>query len=185
MNRNTDRLMQLTNQLLDFRKIEMKGVELQLNFINVTELARDNFTRFSDLAKQKQLQIFSFKSTEDISAYADEEALKKILNNLMDNAVKYADKIVRVKVEYADDRSFYKIIFENDGIIISPEKEELIFKSFYRMKENHNYPGTGIGLTLSKSLAEVHGGNLTMEYNGGQTNKFVLTLPIQPQIEKK
>lgn len=178
MNRNTERLMQLANQLLDFRKLEMKGFALSPKNINVGALAYDEFTRFKTMAEQKNIKDIRFIYKEPVWAYADEEAMHKIFSNLMDNAFKYASQKVYVTIAYETDRNFYKAIFANDGFIIPPESKEVIFKSFYRMKETANHAGTGIGLALSRSLAEIQGGTLTLREDVTDMNIFELRLPV-------
>ena len=77
-------------------------------------------------------------------------------------------------------RENFSIIFENDGFIITHEMEEKIFQPFYRLKENHEQKGTGIGLTLARSLTELHQGKLQLQFAGKRVNTFVLSLPYKP-----
>jgi ligand-binding sensor domain-containing protein/signal transduction histidine kinase len=184
MSRNSDRLMQLANQLLDFRKLEMKRFELNVNYINVSELAYDIYARFKSIADQKNLKVFDFSSRETIWANADEEALTKIFSNLTDNAIKYSDHTVQIALFYSTDKTHYNAVFTNDGFIIPEETRDDIFKSFYRLKETSNQAGTGIGLALSRSLAEIHGGELKMEQSQDNINTFVLTMPVSPEFKK-
>ncbi|MGN6211945.1 ligand-binding sensor domain-containing protein [Parafilimonas sp.] len=180
MSRNTDRLMHLANQLLDFRKIEMNGFHLSFIKTNVSRLLYDNYIRFKPVADQKNIRL-DVKSVENLSAYADEEALNKIFSNLIDNAVKYAEKFVSISLHYTDDKKErYQLVCSNDGFIIPEENKEVIFDSFYRLKETSNHAGTGIGLTLSRSLAEMHNGTLVLDKCIKDLNVFVLTLPVHP-----
>ncbi|MFT3751138.1 MAG: two-component regulator propeller domain-containing protein [Agriterribacter sp.] len=180
MSRNTDRLMHLANQLLDFRKIEMNGFHLSFSKTNITDLLYDNYVRFKPFADQRKI-VIELKKVEHLFAYADEEALNKIFSNLIDNAIKYANKHVCIHLNYADDKEKkYRLICSNDGFIIPKENKEVIFDSFYRIKETANHAGTGIGLTLSRSLAEMHGGTLVLDTSVCNMNVFVLTLPVHP-----
>ncbi len=180
MSRNTDRLMQLANQLLDFRKIETNGFRLNFSKTNISLLLFDHYIRFKTIATQKNIEV-DFNYAEELYAYADEEALNKIFSNLMDNAFKYAEKKVSICLQYSNDEmKTYKVIFSNDGFIIPAETKELIFESFYRVKETSNQAGTGIGLTLSRSLAEMHGGMLELEHPLNGMNVFILSLPVNP-----
>ncbi len=185
MSRNTDRLMHLANQLLDFRKIEMDGFRLNFIRTNIPALLCENYIRFKTFAAQSKIEI-RFNTVEDLYAFADEEALNKIFSNLMDNAIKYADTIVSIELRYISDaKNNYTIVFANDGFIIPDESRESIFESFHRMKETANNAGTGIGLTLSRSLAEMHGGSLILSHPKNNMNVFVLTLPVNPETNKK
>ena len=180
MSRNTDRLMDLANQLLDFRKIEMNGFHLSFTQTNISTLLCDHYSRFKIVAEQKRLDV-SINYVENLCAYADEEALNKIFSNLIDNAIKYADTVVSINLKYcADDKDCYTLTCSNDGFIIPADSRELIFESFYRVKETSNHAGTGIGLTLSRSLAEMHGGTLMLGDEETNRNVFILTLPVHP-----
>lgn len=180
MSRNTDRLMHLANQLLDFRKIEMNGFHLSFIKTNVSDLLFDNYIRFKPVAEQKKIAL-EFKYIEGLHVFADEEALNKIFSNLIDNAIKYADKFVSINLEYVGDKKeYYQLVCCNDGFIVPEENREMIFESFYRLKETANHAGTGIGLTLSRSLAEMHGGTLVFDNAAKNMNVFVLTLPVNP-----
>lgn len=182
MSRNTDRLMHLANQLLDFRKIEMNGFHLSFMKTNVSSLLYDNYTRFKPVAEQKKITV-EFNYVEDVYVLADEEALNKICSNLIDNAIKYADKFVAISLGYLNEaKDSYQLVCSNDGFIIPEENREVIFDSFYRLKETSNHAGTGIGLTLSRSLAELHGGTLVFDKAAKNMNVFVLTLPVKPVI---
>jgi signal transduction histidine kinase len=184
MSRNTDRLMHLANQLLDFRKIEMNGFRLNFIRTNISALLCENYIRFKAIAEHRKLDV-CFNYTEDLFAYADEEALNKIFSNLIDNAIKYADKKVHINLSYNNtEKTEYKLLFTNDGFIIPQESKEIIFESFHRIKETANLAGTGIGLTLSRSLAEMHGGTLILDYSENNMNVFILTLPVNPETNK-
>ncbi|MCG2614067.1 ATP-binding protein [Terrimonas sp. NA20] len=183
MKRNTDRLLDLTTQLLDFRKTETKGFSLNFVKANISELITDAHLRFKPAAEQKRL-VFTIEIPAVFNAYVDTEAFNKIMSNLLDNAVKYAESYVHIKmpVENEQDASF-KIEVENDGYIIPADMKEKIFESFFRIKENGKQSGTGIGLALARSLAELHKGSLHLKEPSGTMNVFVLTLPVHQEIE--
>ncbi len=164
MSKNTDRLLNLTNQLLDFRKTESDAYSLNLYSLNISELTRDTFLSFTPLAKQRGLQFELDLPEQDIIIKVDKEAFLKILSNLLNNAVKYCDSFVRVKaytVTDEQDKLFHLVVI-NDGEQIPVQHKEDIFKPFVQIDrdKDHKVAGTGIGLALSKSLAELHKGDL-------------------------
>lgn len=135
MSRNTDRLMHLANQLLDFRKIEMDGFSLNFIRTNISALLCEQYIRFKTYAEQRKIDM-SFNYVENLYASADEEAVNKIFNNLMDNAIKYADTKVAIELSYiSNEKSNYKLIVANDGFIIPDESREIIFESFHRIQK--------------------------------------------------
>lgn len=186
MKKNTNRLIDLTNQLLDFRKAEANKFSLNFSKTDINELLNDVYSVFKTSADQKKL-IFKIELTRlTLHAYVDSEALKKILNNLFNNAIKYADHTVTVKLLpfSSDDQAFY-IEVRNDGYIIPAKYQDKIFEPFYRIKETEKETGTGIGLPLSRSLAQLHKGSLELKIADEEINVFLLSMPIHQEREMR
>ncbi|TRZ42941.1 hybrid sensor histidine kinase/response regulator transcription factor [Robertkochia solimangrovi] len=182
MDKNTSRLLNLVNELLDFRKTEMKNVRLTFIKVNITEMLQDTYIRFSQLIQEKDLEFNIKRPREDVYAYVDEEAIRKILSNLFSNAVKYSHSLI--EVELIQRECEFSIIVKNDGKLISPDLKHRIFEPFYRIPdEDDSATGSGIGLSLSHSLAELHNGNLSIEFNDKRMNTFLLTMPIHQEDE--
>lgn len=180
MKQNTERLLSLTNQLLDFRKTEARGFRLNFAGCNITELLKETYLRFTSLAKQKGLEFTLQLPDEDLTGDVNQEALTKIISNLLNNGVKYAATYLHVSlaVEGNGGDTRFCIRTVNDGTVIPDVLKEKIFQPFVRLdKEDKVTTGTGIGLALSRSLAELHRGSLVME-KGEETNVFRLTLPV-------
>lgn len=182
MKQNTERLLNLTNQLLDFRKTETQGFRLNFAKCNITEVLKETHLRFTSLAKQKGLEFTLQVPEADFYAHVNREAFTKIISNLLNNGMKYAGSYVHVTLEVPETeegRSF-RICTENDGVIIPDAMKEEIFQPFVRFNEKEDgkvTTGTGIGLALSRSLAELHQGTLVMA-KGEENNTFCLTLPV-------
>lgn len=176
MKQNTERLLNLTNQLLDFRKTETRGFRLNFTECDVVAVLRETYLRYTSLAKQKGLDFILELPQECFMADVNQEALTKIISNLLNNGVKYASTYLRISLE-TDEKVFHIRTF-NDGEMIPDTMKEEIFKPFVRLdKEDEVTTGTGIGLALSRSLAELHQGSLMME-KGEEVNCFCLTLPV-------
>lgn len=178
MERNTNRLIDLTSQLLDFRQTEAKGFRLNLSKMNVSALLRETFSNFKSLAEQKNLAYSLSLPESDLYARVDDDALNKIYCNLFSNAVKYAQQEVKIKMEAGPQGHFTTEII-SDGYVIPENKREKIFEPFYRLKGTEKQKGTGIGLALSRSLAALHKGTLYLKQtNMPGYNIFVLSLPL-------
>lgn len=183
LDRNTNRLMNLVSQILDFRQTEIKRFSLDLQKANVSEILKETYLSFHILAKKRKLDYRLVLPPDEVYARVDSEALYKILSNLIGNAVKYADKKVAVHLYVLNkEKKMLVIEFENDGYIIRKEFAEKIFEPFYRIKETGNKKGTGIGLTLTKSLVDLHNGSLELVFTKKDCNVFVLSIPVQPEI---
>lgn len=178
MSKNTDRLLSLTNQLLDFQKTESDAYLLNLEPRNVSKLIRETFLRFTPLANQRGLLFEMDISETDILVQVDQEAFLKIISNLINNAILYCDTFVKVKA-YVDENDFFHLLTDNDGEPIPDKYKQEIFKPFVHLdkERDRTINGTGIGLALSRSLAELHKGKLELE-NNGDTIRFHLALPV-------
>lgn len=181
MDKNVSRLVFLVNQLLDFRRIEVEGY--QLNFIRteIVSLLSETAKRFQEVATENHLLLNLELNLPELYAFVDKEAVTKIFSNLFTNAIKYANKRIIVRMRLYEDNETFTIDFINDGFLIPPEAAKRIFEPFFRMKENENKPGTGLGLPLARSLAEMHHGTLQLVDVAGTPpmTVFRITLPLK------
>lgn len=188
IDKNTDRLLNLANQLLDFRKTESDLFAIDLKVHNISELIRETFLRFVPFAKQNNIDFAIDPFEDNLFAQIDKEALIKIISNLFNNAIKYAESFVKITVDKVDEHAgIPSFVFKtiNDGATVPNGREKEIFKSFVQINGNQNkiVNGTGLGLALSKSLTELLKGSLTYSIDDG-LNVFKLVLPIGTIVEK-
>lgn len=182
MDKNTDRLLNLTNQLLDFRKTESDLYSINLKVHNVVGLVAETAARFMPFAKQNNVALNLNLPQTDLLAQIDKEAFIKIISNLLNNAIKYSESYVNVILNTVlDDNEppAFEFVTENDGAVVPDRYKKDIFKSFVHIDENRkkNINGTGIGLALAKSLAQLLKGNIEYSNNGGR-NVFRVVLPV-------
>ena len=177
--KNTNRLLDLTNQLLDFRKTESKGFSLNFIQTDIRKLLLETFQRFKPGADRRKLTVSVEVPETAVIASADPEALNKILSNLLDNAVKYAKGRISVGLWVNTIEQTFVIKVQSDGHLIHESDREKIFEPFYRLEADLNKRGTGIGLPLARSLTELHEGKLTVEVDQNQMNVFQLILPFK------
>ena len=183
MGRNTDRLLKLTNQLLDFRKTETSDFSLNFVKADISEILKDVFLQFQPAAEQENISYSISLPEERLDAYIDVEAFYKIISNLLDNAIKYSRTTVVMTLEQLKSEDKFRVLVKNDGNRIPVELKDKIFEPFFRAKETEIKAGTGIGLSISKSLAQLHSGELYVDFNHSDFNIFVLALPIHQLIE--
>ncbi|MBB4034264.1 ligand-binding sensor domain-containing protein/signal transduction histidine kinase/DNA-binding response OmpR family regulator [Dysgonomonas hofstadii] len=182
--RNTNRLLDLSNQLLDFRKTEQKGFRLNFTSTDISLLINEIYMRFNASAIRRNIKFEIDLPSESFQADVDKEAFTKILSNLFNNAVKYAKSEIYLTVK--KDTDSFHIIIRNDGNKIKGHLQDKIFEPFYQQIEEgdtkHIPTGTGLGLPLARSLAELHDGSLRYIHSDDQFNYFQLTLPIVQSI---
>jgi len=183
MEKNTERLVDLTNQLLDFRQTEINGFSLNFTKENIIEIAEDIFTSFKPLADKKGIALSISLPLQEVSAYIDIDAFNKILTNLLSNAIKYAStKAVLNILPLKPADKMFTIEVKNDGYLIPLEMKEKIFEPFFRLKETEKQKGTGIGLALSRSLTQLHKGLLCLKGPENNMNVFFVSIPLNQYI---
>lgn len=182
MKNNADRLLDLTNQLLDFRKSEREGFLLRLSAYDIPTILKEIQQSFSPLIKEYDREFTLNVEQETFSAFIDKEAFVKIISNLFSNAIKYADRYIHVRLQIDKQTDLFEIHVESDGMVIPDEQHEEIFKPFIRLHEwsQTNVPGTGIGMYLARTLAELHNGKLLLLTTANK-NIFSLVIPIYHQ----
>ncbi len=177
MAKNTERLMNLAEQVLDFRQTQLKSYQLNFTETNVSEVVKENFDNFQSIAKKRNLHYTISLPATEIVTLADKEALQKICTNLFSNAIKYAETKVAVSLVLEKEDKMILIAFSNDGPVIPTSMKEKIFEPFFRLKNTKNIKGSGIGLALSRSLAELHNGKLYLNQSVENINIFVAKIP--------
>lgn len=182
--RNTGRLLNLSNQLLDFRKTESKGFKLNYTKTDLTIWLETILQTFRPAMQLKRKEFTSHIPEKPVMAMIDREAFSKIISNLLSNAIKYSDKQIVLRVEENEDNRTCSIVVLNDGPLIPPSEREQVFTPFYRLDTTIHREGSGIGLALARSLADFHQGTLICTQTIDGLNCFTLTLPMC-EAEKK
>ncbi len=187
------KLMNLVNQLLDFRKTDLG--EQEINYIegDMVVCTQKIFSLFKEVGESKGLKL-NFKSAQSsVSACFDQDKLEKILGNLLSNAIKFTPKGGEIEVsiskvavaqkKYFTGRTarqdFAELSVKDTGVGLSPKQKDHVFERFYS-RDDHK-TGTGIGLNYTKTLVEMLGGTISVESNEGQGSVFVVRLPIGSQ----
>ncbi len=173
MNQNTDLLLNLINQLLDFRKTETNEFKLKLRKYNLNELLHNIVSRFAPAAQLKNIALDVQLPVTPYIGCADEEALTKIISNLLSNALKYAHDKIGVTLQ--TEQEYFEIRVSDNGPGIPRSDRKRIFEIFYQTDNSRG--GTGIGLPLAKLLAEKHGGRLYLDEQTQKTT-FIIHIPL-------
>ncbi len=175
IDKNANWLLDLVNQLLDFKKTEINDYKLSFTNEDAYLLLQETVDRFKDTAEQANLRLEIHAQMDSWVACVDRTAYIKMLSNLLSNAVKYAEHWICV--ECYGEKEHLIIDFMNDGQPIPPELKDKLFEPFYRIASSAHKPGSGLGLPLARFLTEKHGGTLTLEESNDGIILFRLTLP--------
>lgn len=176
IHRNAHRLLELVNQLLDFNKVQQQGLEVHFRLHDIRRLMEAVAVRFGPTMAQRGIGFEVAYPPEGFCAVVDEEGLTKIISNLMTNAVKYTRDWVRLSCEVDARADRFRIAVEDNGVGIGRKEREKIFRPFYQARDNK--PGTGIGLSIVKTLVELHEGTIAVESEEGRGARFVVELSV-------
>lgn len=190
INRNIRRLLNLVNQLLDFRKMEEHQLKLNLVAADVITFINETAESFKDIATKKQISLEIKNSRPHWQAWFDQDKLERIIFNLLSNAFKFtpAGGLITIETEVNENAVIpYLTITVSDTGVGVPEKDlNNIFNRFYQ-SEQPSYilnQGTGIGLSIIKEFVELHEGSIVASLLPERGMRFVVELPLKPEVAK-
>ncbi|MEP6947698.1 MAG: two-component regulator propeller domain-containing protein [Ginsengibacter sp.] len=191
IHRNARRLLNLVNQLLDFRKLEERELRLNKKPGDIISFVKEITQSFSDLAENKKIS-FSFHSSQDIIfTDFDHDKIERILFNLLSNAFKFTPgggKInVYTEIVNSGDQRMLQLKVADTGIGISKDRHDKIFERFFQNEIPGSMvnQGNGIGLAITKEFTNLHGGKIIVKSEPGKGSCFSVSIPILPVAEDK
>jgi len=183
--RNTQRLDLLIQDLLTISALESERIKLNLQPVELRPLVEKTFTDLKPRAENKNVELVS--QLPELTATADVNRLEQVLANLVDNAIKYGRAQGKVVVggKRLDDGKL-EIFVQDDGPGIPPEAIERVFERFYRVDKarSRDQGGTGLGLSIVKHIVQAHGGEVWVKSEFGKGATFFFTLPAEPAKSK-
>ena len=189
--KSANHLLLLINDIIDLSKVESGKMKLDISNFSIANVIQSSLFMVKEIAFKHEIKlIVDIKFDKGLIIYADEKKIKQILFNLLSNAVKFTQDqgIITITAEEKtikkEDEKYYNLIeisVKDTGIGIKEENFTKIFKKFGQIEGLYEkkYDGTGLGLALTKSLVEFHGGKITIESKFGKGSKFTFTIPIK------
>ena len=180
-------LLSLINDVLDLTKIEAGRMDLVYEEFGVESATREVLNVLRSLAIKKDIEITSSVEPSDALLIADKNKFKQVLYNLLSNAIKFTPPSGKVTVQARAQDQLLKISVQDSGIGIPKDFQHKIFGAFYQVQSasNREYPGTGLGLALTKKLVELHGGSIGFDSADGHGTTFTVELPLRPGPSKR
>ena len=173
------RLLNLINQILEFRKTETQNRKLTVAKGNLASLVTETGLRYKELNRNKKVKFHIHIDTEELKLYFDADIISTILNNLLSNAMKYTSEgeiNLTMHSSIEEDKQYTEIIVSDTGYGIDAQALPHIFDRYYQAEGKHQASGTGIGLALVKSLADLHEGTLSVKSEIGRGTTFTFRL---------
>ena len=158
---NTNRLLKLINQLLEFRKIEENKYTLHCKNADIVDLLKKIFLRFKPYADGRNIEFELLTDSNFYSIVVDSDALIMVISNLLTNAFKFASNKVTVSLAFGNEH-ITEIQIEDDGPGIPDKELQRIFLPFEQLSRSNNFKGVGLGLAFCKALVELHKGELIL-----------------------
>ena len=177
---NTDRLLNLTNQLLDMRKMEHNEISLSFIKEDICDIVRSAMRLFEQMAADQHITMNCEIPDEPVYIMCAKDSVLSIVSNLISNAVKYGNGLINVRLQKSDDEQSVIIRVESNGEIITGTDRENIFKLFFQREgAEKGVHGTGLGLPYARTMANMHNGRLFLDDAVTEMNSFVLELPVK------
>ena len=177
VNEEVIRLSHLVNQLKNIAKFDSYEDKLNLKNENLTQLIKNIIYNNESYALDKNIRIKY--ELEDVNANIDKEKISQVIINLISNAIRYTNLNGEILIKLYKKSDFIKIIVKDNGIGIPEESLDYIFERFYRVDKSRcrNTGGTGVGLTICKSIVDLHKGKIEVKSKLNEGSEFIITLP--------
>lgn len=179
INRNCENLLKIINDIIDSSKIETGNYKINKKNNNIVYIAEEVALNMSNFIEGKGLSLIIDPEIEEKVISCDETEIERCVINLLGNAVKFTPEGGEIRVYIKEVKGYIEITIEDNGIGISKEDQEFIFKRFSQVEGNGATKATssGIGLTLVKDIVDLHGGYIRLESELNKGSKFTIGLP--------
>lgn len=177
---NTDRMMRMLNQILDFRKLQSNKMRLRVEQTVLADLVNKCCDNFREMAVKRNIAFDVFNHIDNAMCWLDQDKIDTVMFNLLSNAFKFTPEGKSISVSLDRDEDNYSISVEDQGCGMPQSKTHLIFERFKTLqaKSLTNQTGTGIGLALVKEIIDLHRGAILVETEEGVGSKFCVKLKI-------
>lgn len=185
IHRNARRLLNLVNQLLDFRRMEVQQLKLTTSEGDIVQFIRDLVNTFSDLSEKKNIELSFHTSVQSLETLFDQDKIEKIVFNLLSNAFKFTPEggsvSVSLSVSEEVNEKALSISVADNGIGIAPDKHQKIFERFFQSEvpDSMVNQGSGIGLSITAEFVKLHGGTIDVISESGKGSTFIVKIPVQ------
>ncbi|GAB3648648.1 two-component regulator propeller domain-containing protein [Echinicola sediminis] len=180
LKRQSGKIAVLVDQVHDFQKAEANALKMHLEHFNIDDFIRRIIQDFSFIVEQGQKSLVFETASSPTFVYADQDKLEKVLNNLLNNAIKFTSKGDKITVKYTKEGQDLNLSVQDTGTGIPLEDQSRIFDRFYQSAHNksNSIGGSGIGLAFCKRLVEMHYGYIRVESELNEGTTFQISLPI-------
>ena len=182
MQQGMERLLQMISELLEISKLEGGMVELQIEPHGINQVVHQFLSEIQPYAGKRGIGLKVSYLPEGLNVPLDRNKILRVLTNLTQNAIKYSGEGSDVELRLGRQDDDVIIEIEDHGIGIPDEDIPLIFEKFYQSKATRGHSGIGLGLAISRSIVDAHGGKIYAKSTSGKGSVFSFTLPVHPRV---
>jgi PAS domain S-box-containing protein len=185
MKRNCMRLLRLVNNLIDTTKIDAGFYEPNFSNQDIVSLIKRIAMSVSDYAKQRNINMSFYTDVEEKLIICDMDMIERIMLNIISNAIKFTENYVEINIYNKEGTIVISV--KDNGIGIEEENQNIIFERYKQVSKlfTRENEGSGIGLSLTKALVEMHGGNISVKSEYGKGSEFIIELPVKYDLSKE
>lgn len=178
-----DRLHKLTNNLLELNQLDSNGMILEISTFDINSVIKETIETFETQCNKKQIAIDLILDTPTIMVDADLPKIQRVIQNLLDNAIKFSKNESNIEIHTTEKQLKCFISIKDHGIGIPKEDIRKIWTRFYKgdTSRGKNKTGTGLGLSITKEIIEAHGENINVISTEGVGTEFLFSLPMTPE----
>lgn len=170
----TKRLIKIVEELLDFSRYERNKMEFNMTPLDLGVILKEVVNQYRIKAKEKNIRMTLKIESDNNRLVGDEDRLKQVFINLLENSWKFTDYGGRIEVRLQEDEEYLMATVQDNGIGIEEENLQKVFDKFF--KENTNMPGSGIGLSLCSEIVKAHKGTINLKSSKGVGTKFIISI---------
>lgn len=184
MRQNCYRLLRLVNNLIDLNKLDTGYMNLHMDNYDIVHIVSQIASSVADYIESKGIHFFFEAKTDSKIIACDPDKMERIILNLLSNAIKFTESGGKIMVKLWDEKESLFISVKDTGIGIPKDKQDIVFKRFAQLDKSLSRvnQGSGIGLSLVKSLVELHGGSICLISEAGTGCEFIIELPIKQTV---
>lgn len=178
---NSKRMLNLINQLLDFRKSEHGLLTLKPSNADFVGFCKEIFQSFKNVAAKKKIEYYFESNSKELHMDFDRDQMEIVICNLLSNAFKYTKEEGEVKISVKVMVNKVHLIVTDNGIGLSEENQEKVFNRFFQVQnaDTASMVGSGIGLAFTKNIIDLHGGSISVNSKPNQGTSFIVELPLE------
>lgn len=185
MKQNCYRLLRLSNNIIDLTNIDSGLYEVNMDNYDIVGIVQNTTLSIADYVKNHNIKINFFTNAKEKIILCDYDKIERILFNLLSNAIKCTNSGGEITVTIKETSDQIRLIVKDTGRGIAEEKQKIIFDRFRQGEDllTRSHEGSGLGLSLTKALVEMHEGTISLKSKPGEGSEFIIEIPVKPLLE--